>query len=234
MSTYFENTEWRKERLGKFTSSEIFKLMKSGRKKDELFGQTALTYINEKIAEIITGQAPEPVFAKALEWGAANELDAILTFQERFHGEVEHFGTGNPKFFPFYGISGGSPDALTAELVVEAKCPWTSSTHVDFLRAAHLPMSQHGEWLLDNKEEYYYQTQLNMLACDRKKAVLISYDPRVLNHQHRLAVLQVDLDPTFEAEITKRLDAAKDIVRATLNSFEVGVKGSAVTLKKIA
>jgi hypothetical protein len=146
--------------------------MKSGRKKDEMFGQTAFTYINEKIAEIITGQAPEQVFAKPLEWGAANELDAILTFQERFHGELEHFGTGNPSSSPSTALLVDHRTHSRRSWWWRPRCPWTSSTHVDFLKASRMPLTQQADWLLDNKEEYYYQCQLNMLACGKKRAVL--------------------------------------------------------------
>ena len=39
------STQWMKDRLGCFNGSAIGDLMSSGRKKDELFGQTALSYI---------------------------------------------------------------------------------------------------------------------------------------------------------------------------------------------
>jgi hypothetical protein len=216
--SYFENTDWKSQRLGKFTSSEVWKLMKGGRKKDEVFGQTALTYINEKTAEILTGQAPEQVFAKALEWGAANELDAILTFQEQTGLAVEHFGVGNPQFFPYYGIAGGSPDGLTDLKVIEVKCPYTSANHVEFLKASY--SDDPSGWLKENNEAYYYQCQLNILACDKMGAYLVSYDSRVLNHEHRLAVLAIERDSDFEAEIKMRLDLAKEIVKKTLNIFQ--------------
>ena len=219
MSSYFENNDWKAQRLGKFTASEIWKLLKGGRKKDEMFGQTALSYINEKIAEILTGEAPELTNVKALEWGSANELDAVELFARQHHETVEHFGGGNPQFFPFHSIAGGSPDALTESSVIEVKCPWNSANHVEFLKGARTS-TPHNDWLRDNKEEYWAQIQFNMICCGKEFGYLVSYDPRVIRPEHRLAVLIVDRDEAFFSDIVSRLDAAKEIVKATLNIFE--------------
>ena len=47
--------EWFDARLAKVTSSELHKLFKNGRSKTEYFGETAKSYIQEKVAEIMTG-----------------------------------------------------------------------------------------------------------------------------------------------------------------------------------
>lgn len=229
MSNYFENSEWKLQRLGRFTASEMHKLMTSGRKKGETFGQTALTYIQEKIAEILTGECKELEGIKALEWGAANEMDAIREFAQIHHETVEFFGTGNPQFFAHDAVSGGSPDGLTETLVVECKCPYNSANHIDFLTASRaLPKHAHGDWLKENWKEYYVQTQFNMLCCQRKKAVLISYDPRVINHDHRLAVLWIDANPDYQMDISNRILDAKKIVKRALNAFD-GIEDEPLT-----
>lgn len=43
--------EWHRARLGHWTGSAIGKLMVSGRKKDEVFGDTAKSYIFKVLAE---------------------------------------------------------------------------------------------------------------------------------------------------------------------------------------
>ncbi len=48
--------EWYAQRLGKFTASRFGDLMTNGRKKDEVLGATAVSYIYEKAAEILTGR----------------------------------------------------------------------------------------------------------------------------------------------------------------------------------
>ena len=52
---FTELSAWERARLGKFTASEMHKLMKKGRAKDQYFGEGALTYIKSKVAEIIIG-----------------------------------------------------------------------------------------------------------------------------------------------------------------------------------
>ena len=102
--------------------------------------------------------------------------------------------------------------------MIEAKCPWNSANHVQFLMASR--GDNHDAWLWENWEDYYAQVQFNMLCCNRPTAVLLSYDPRVLNHEHRLAPLYIPANPEFQSVIVSRLELAKKIVVETLNIIE--------------
>jgi YqaJ-like viral recombinase domain len=215
MSDYFSNSEWKQTRLGKFTASEISKLLVSSKKKGEVFGKTALSYINEKVAEIVTGEAKSLDGIKALEWGAANEVDAIRLFQEQHDEPVEYFGGGNPQFFEFNSFSGGSPDGLTDTAVVEVKCPYNSANHIDFLLA-----DNPNEWMQDNAWEYYCQIQFNMLCTGKERGFLVSYDPRAIQPHHRLAVLEIARNEPLQEEMTTKLEAAKQIVKSALERLE--------------
>jgi hypothetical protein len=66
--TQQRSEEWHAQRLGKFTASRFGDLMTNGRKKDEVLGQTAISYIYEKAAELLTGQRTE-IFGKASRLG---------------------------------------------------------------------------------------------------------------------------------------------------------------------
>ena len=48
---------WRQQRIGKFTASCMYKLMKRGKAKNALWSQTALTYLYEIAAERLSGRA---------------------------------------------------------------------------------------------------------------------------------------------------------------------------------
>jgi hypothetical protein len=61
--------EWHKQRMGKFTASRFGELMTNGRKKDEVLGQTAISYIYEKAAELLDGSKERKSSAAALDWG---------------------------------------------------------------------------------------------------------------------------------------------------------------------
>jgi hypothetical protein len=119
---------------------------------------------------------------------------------------------------------------------VEVKCPFVSSNHVGFLIASRLPKSIQSEWLKENWENYYCQVQFNMLCCKKDKAYLISYDPRTVKPEHRLAVLEIDADTDFQMDIDYRITEAKKIVKLALETIDDRVEAidpSQITLTKI-
>ena len=71
--------EWEAQRIGKFTASEIHKLMGTPRKKGEVLSETAKSFVIEKAAEILTGQK-RPVWGAALDWGVEHEQEAFIHF----------------------------------------------------------------------------------------------------------------------------------------------------------
>lgn len=210
---------WKATRLGKFTASEIYKLLKTGRSKDQLFGEVAMTYIHEKIAELLTGEAKDDISGmRALEWGAANEYDAFLAYQQHCGEELQYFGVADPRFFPYNAFSGGSPDGLGPDCVLEIKCPYVSSNHVPYLLASR--QDADGEWLAWHKPEYYAQLQFNMLCTGKPRGVLISYDPRAIEPANRLAVIHVAAHEQLQATIKMRLEKAGEIVADALGVLD--------------
>ena len=73
--------EWFNQRLGKFTASRFGDLMTNSRKKDEVLGATAVSYIYEKAAEKLTGQRNE-FTSTAMEWGTENEPICKAYYEE--------------------------------------------------------------------------------------------------------------------------------------------------------
>lgn len=235
--------QWQQQRFGKFTASEMHRLLASGKRPmteeelkeakeakskrttvDTLFGDGAMTYINEKVAEALTGESkPDISTLKALEWGAANELDAMLTFKEIKGIDFEYFGVSTPKFFEYTEMSGGSPDGLTEPAVIEAKCPFVSANHIPYL-----VVQKHNEgttyetlWLKENQWEYYVQTQFNMMCTGKKQAFFLSYDPRVTDYRHRLAILTISIDHDLQADIKHRIEEATKIVKEKIALLNV-------------
>ena len=183
--------EWLTDRLGKFTASDIWKLMEKG-KGAEYFGKGAKTYIRQKAAEILT---QEPVNGgrlntAAMEWGSAHEHEAIELFKEQFRGkDVIAYGGESPKFFDYTNFSGGSPDGVTDDNeVLEVKCPYNSSEHVEHL----LLLS--GEDLKGYYPEAYWQILFNMLCTGLDAGYFISYDPRFAEEPLRLKIIRIEKD----------------------------------------
>lgn len=200
-------------RLGMFTASGIHALMSSGKKKDVLFGQTAMTYINEKIAEIITGERKQDARSASLDWGNEHEKDAFMMFRLQYSGECNYYGKENFKFFPYNEYSGGSPDGCAEDGVIEIKCPYVSSNHIDCL------LNPTQEWLKTNKPEYYTQVQFNMLCTKQDKGYFVSYDPRTVDHKHRLAIISVAKDDEWLSELCMRIVAAVTIVKQAITQL---------------
>lgn len=170
-----QQQQWMEERCGKFTASEIYKLLAKGRAKDKYFGDVAETYIRQKVAEILTMEPNNGGRANvyAMEWGNAHEAEAVARFEKESGFTVEYFGGANPKFFEYSDFSGGSPDGLVGDTaIIEVKCPYNSAEHL-----AHIMLNDEKE-LKDYAHEYYWQMVWNMIVTKRTVATFISHDPR--------------------------------------------------------
>lgn len=195
-------------RLGMFTASSIWQLMKGG-KGGQMFGQQALTYIDEKIAEIVTGECKHQARSASLDWGNEHEKDAYLWLNQTH--PHEYLGKENFKFFEFNQFAGGSPDGISEDCIFEYKCPYNSSNHVGWL------LNKSVDWLKKEYFEYYVQLQFNMLCAGKKKGIIASYDPRTVEPNHRMAIIEMDYDEEMMNDLTLvRIPAAVQIITNAL------------------
>jgi putative phage-type endonuclease len=150
---------WFRMRLGRFTASQIHKLIsKKG------FTQTANSYVMEKVTEEIIGYK-EDFQNMAMVWGNDHEAEARELYELITNQTVEEVG-----FVEFGAEAGGSPDGLVDEEgMIEIKCPYNSQHHL-----------VHGliETVEDVPKEYFWQMQMNMMAANRTWCDFVSYDPR--------------------------------------------------------
>jgi len=195
--------KWLNDRIGVFSASQIHRLLVSGKKKDEMFGDTAMSYIFEIIGGMFTGESKPKVSSKAIEWGNDHEAEAIEAYTELTGRKVTYFGKENPVFFQINGIpAGGSPDALIEDKrVIEVKCPYDSANHIE-----NCLMSV--EDFKKIRKDYYAQVQLNMIATNVMVADFCSYDPRVINEAYRLKILEVPFDKAFCDNMMMRIREA--------------------------
>lgn len=212
--------EWKGERLGKFTASEIGKLMVKGRSKDQYFGDGAMTYIESRAAEILT---QEPVTdlegMKAIEWGNTHEPEAAALFAEKFPGFI-YYGKENSKFFPYEPVklwAGGSPDGvIPGKAGAEFKCPENTTHHIKYWRM------KVGTDLKETKPIYYGQVQFNMMCTGLDLWYFVSYDPRPLERGVRMKILEVPYDKVYCKELDERLKRAVDELRTILFTDIIG------------
>lgn len=157
-------------RVGRFTSSEIWKLTKKDRT-GKGFGSPALTYIQEKKYERkLSRSLSTEVDAKPLMWGKLNEAKAFellgIEYQLVSDKTITH------KDYPNYWS--GSPDAVKDGVVIDLKCPYTLKSFCQLYEA------DTKELLINetqNGEAYYWQLVSNAILTGVDKAELIIYCP---------------------------------------------------------
>lgn len=213
-SDYFSNQEWLKQRGGRFTASEIHKLFVGGKAKDQLFGDGAMTYINRKIHEILTGEVKEETSFTATEWGHANEADAKDWYEKATGVKGEYHGGGNPMFVEMGEYAGCSPDWLNHELKrgAQFKCHWDGALHVRDMQIKNMAQ------LKVKYKEAYHQCQMEMLVMKFNTWDLVSYDPRVIDERKRGHIIRCTPDREWVAEFGMRLVRAIKEVEAVIYS----------------
>jgi hypothetical protein len=166
--------EWLNIRKGKFTGSEIWKLMTEPRSKSELFSETAKTYILEKIAEENSIDSHDNGFTTmAMQWGIDNEPVAKRHYERLTGSSIMEVGF--IQLEDFENECGGSPDGLVDyRKIIEIKCPYSQANHIK-----HILVSE--ENFKSELKEYYWQMQFYMGCYDEvEECDFISFDPRIV------------------------------------------------------
>lgn len=188
-----EVTEWQIDRLGKFTSSRLGNLMTKGRGKDKYWGDSAMSYIYEKIAELMTGVPHYTPETLAIEWGTDHEAEAIEKYNEVSNEKAEHAGK---TFVKFNDMCGGSPDAFVGnDGILEVKCPYNSANHIKTYITGELTKA------------HLYQCQGNMLFANKNWCDFVSYDPR-MPEAIQLKIIRVERDNEICDAILERINKA--------------------------
>jgi len=147
---------WFENRLGRFTASEIFKLM--GVKG---LGETGKTYAIEKAIESIIGKNEDEINSKDLTRGVELEPLAFAKFSDiKF---LDFLDVSESNFIEYGEHSGASPDGLVSDNSnLEIKCPKL----VKFFKI-----------VADNKidDAYLWQMQHQMLCSKTEKTYFFNY-----------------------------------------------------------
>lgn len=193
--------EWDKMRIGRFTSSEMYRLITPPKTKEDKeagkLSETALTYVNEKVAETLTGMAKQNSYAYPLVYGKETEAQAIEVFCERTEFIWDEIG-----FVSFGDHAGGSPDGIINETdILEVKCPYAIDTQVDYLQLTD-------QWdLMRLKPAYYWQCMSNLLFTGKERAHFVSFDPRYPEKQKIVHIIIKPIADDFQ-KITDKIAKA--------------------------
>jgi len=211
MAIEHKTEEWFRARSGKFTPSELHKLMTEPKSKADILSVGAITYIKEKIAETLIENLPnENEFTNAATaWGNSYEDEAINLFSDQSDTEII-----KPGFIDCNDFFGGTPDGIAADgsFGIEVKCPYNPTIHLDNLILDPMDFAK-------ARKEYYYQIQGYALLTGIKDWYFISYDPR---QQDPLKIrhILVEMDKDTQKRIREKLKIANEYKQKLINNLK--------------
>ena len=215
--------DWHRLRIGSFTGSKIGDLMKSGRKKEQIFGDTAMSYIFKVAAERMLnpvfvnddelfGQYIEQqqVYSKAIIWGQEQEDNAKdLLMRKNPEWELSDVSSCKHDTIPHFAAS---PDAIIYDrkklMIGEIKCP---SVHT-FVR--YLVEINDAESLKKVQPDYFYQMQAEMACTNAESGIFVAYCPWLVKPIH---IVPIERDEEAIKAIEERVVKANEIVEQIIN-----------------
>jgi hypothetical protein len=192
--------EWDRIRVGRFTASQNWKLIVEPKEKSKKISETTMTYIMEKVAEVMTGQCKQQGYAYPLVYGTEQEPIARDHFASKTGYEVQTVG-----FFPYTDHAGGSPDGIVNDrAILEIKCPYDSKVMLDYLMLTD-------QWdLKRNFREYYWQCVNNMVFTGKEFAYFVAFDPRMTKEENKMKVIELELKPDERDLVIEKIPVAVD------------------------
>lgn len=214
-----QNTlDWHRERLGYFTGSRMSDLMTRGKKKDETFGKTSLSYIYEVAGERLMNRRiveNDELFTRYLhlahpsssvmEWGHENEDLAAEIFRERTSLETFETESLRHQSIPYLSAS---PDRLYRTSdgqwgIIEIKCPMPKA----FMQ--YKAEIRDSDTLKAAKPEYWWQMQTEMMCAGYDSGYFVAFCPFVKGSVH---YVKISADTDAFKTIEERVTAANDII----------------------
>jgi len=194
--------EWLKHRLGHVTASRVAAVIE--KKKNGEYKQEREDYMDELIAEILTGRVTETYVTAEMEFGTEHEGLARSDYEAQNEVFVDRVGF---VLHPEIARCGASPDGIVGnDGGLEIKVPKTI-THLRWKRAGVVP------------EKHKWQMFLNMDCAEREWWDFFSYDPRLKGELSRFQVRLYRDEKEISKmrdEIVKFLDElATEMIRMT-------------------
>lgn len=213
--------DWYRERLGMFTASSIYELMVSGRKKDELFGETAKSYIDEVLGDRLLDQnmvADDFDFenyldetsktTKEMAWGTAYESLARDKYSEIQGVIVDEAPSIKHPEFPFLSCS---PDGMVHDDgLIEIKCPQKRN----FINYSRQILK--GTPMIEISKQYYWQMQCQMAVTGRSWCDFVVYHHYI---SPVIVIRRVERNEEDIKNMLSRVKAAEEIIQNDIKLF---------------
>ena len=219
--------EWHRLRCGCITGSKVADIMKSGRKKDEIFSETAKAYLFQVAGERLFNPAflnDDDIFqdyidqvsvsTKAMQWGSDQEDAAKSLFMQMNFPECEITELSSCKHdtIPYFAAS---PDGAIYGRdgedikIIEVKCP-NINTYMKYRTLIHDAAS-----LKENEPKYYWQMMAEMSCTGAKGGIFIVYCPWLSKPIHWAEIEGVEDDIKLMED---RVILANDFINEIINS----------------
>jgi len=182
------SNEWYEQRLGRFTGSEIHKLM--GIKG---LGLTGEGYAFEKACELVFGRNEEDSFVSFdMQRGIQYEPLAFECFNRL--NEENFIVATQCEFFEYDTFAGASPDGIVSDnAVLEIKCP-KPETLFELIATNEID------------KKYMFQMQMEMLCAEKEKAYFFNYG--IWNGREIHHTIVIERDEVIIAKIKERIAEA--------------------------
>ena len=220
--------DWYRLRCGHITGSKVADIMKSGRKKDEVFSETAKAYLFQVAGERLfnpTFLNDDGIFqdyidqvsvnTKAMQWGsdqedAAKSLFMQINFPE---GEIVELSSCKHDTIPYFAAS---PDGAIYYgrdgeylKIIEVKCP-NINTYMKYRTLIHDAAS-----LKETEPKYYWQMMAEMSCTGAKGGIFIVYCPWLSKPIHWAEIDRVEDDIKLMED---RVILANDFINEIINN----------------
>lgn len=202
---------WYRNRVGHITGSKVADIMKSGRKKDEVWSDTAKAYLYQIAGERLfnpTFLNDDDIFqdyinqtsftTKAMQWGADMEEDAKSCFVKLNEGiEIADLSSCKHDTIPFFAAS---PDGAIYGRdggdikIIEVKCP-NINTYMKYRTLIHDAAS-----LKEVEPKYYWQMMAEMSCTGANGGIFIVYCPWLSKPIYWAEIERVEDDITLMEE----------------------------------
>jgi putative phage-type endonuclease len=180
--------EWFKQRLGRFTASEISDLLG-----EKGLGLTGEDYAFRCACESVFGRDESEDF-ESFDMRRGNELEPLAFEKFKELKGLDFIEVKQATFFPYSEHAGASPDGLVGnDECLEIKCPRPKKFF---------------KYLIDGKidKKYYYQMQMQMLCTNSKRCHFFNYI--IFNGKEMHHTIIVERDEKAIELIKTRLEEA--------------------------
>lgn len=224
--------DWFRQRLGKITGSDVWMLTQSGRKKDDLFSETAKKYIYQLAAErsmnplvvnddLLFAEYLEQtdITSRAMRWGTEQEPSArALYIKLSGIRMLEVSSISHPLLQNFASSPDGySYDENKEETgVLEIKC----TGQANYMRFKH--GVKDGATLKEVEPKYFYQCQAHIMCLSAQWCDFVCYNPFQSEPIHIARVLP---DKEAISFLSERVILANDMIDAIV--IEKSIKETA-------